>query len=190
MRVCVKDIATIQLGYSFRVRIENESAGTVSVIQMKDLNDDGTVDVANLARVHLDIKKHHTVQHNDIIVRSRGVTTTAAMLTEEMENAIVAAPLIRIRVSTAKVLPEYLLWYINHPETQRSLQSQATGTAQRMLGKEAVEDLEIEIPDMARQKAIVELATLVGHEKELLGSLIEKRRKHMNQLLIKAAKGG
>lgn len=74
----LKQIATIQTGYSFRRRLEVTLHGELSVIQMKDLQDDNTVNLDNLSKIDLiEIKKHHLAQKGDLIFRSRGFATTS-----------------------------------------------------------------------------------------------------------------
>ncbi|NLB68509.1 MAG: restriction endonuclease subunit S, partial [Lentisphaerae bacterium] len=99
MKVKIKKLAIVQMGYSFRSRLETTTGGDVAVIQMKDLANDNTVDCNNLAKIELDsLKEHHLTQHNDLIFRSRGHTLTAAILLSDPGRAVVAAPLLRIRV--------------------------------------------------------------------------------------------
>lgn len=40
MKMKIKKLATVQMGYSFRSRLEASEGGGVAVIQMKDLLDD------------------------------------------------------------------------------------------------------------------------------------------------------
>lgn len=191
MRVRVRDIASVQTGYSFRVRLESAVAGNVAVIQMKDLRDDHTVDCNDMVRVDMkDLKEHHFVRKGDLVLRSRGLVTTSAILLEAPENVVVAAPLLRIRTSRPdKVLPEYLNWYINQREAQVFLDSRAKGTAQKMIGKETIDDLEVILPGIERQKCIVEMALLSAHEQCLLQELAEKRGQYNSIVLMRLAKG-
>ena len=62
-----------------------------------------------------DLSDRHLVKRKDLIFRSRGQTTTAAIIDTEIGPAIVAAPLLRIRVTSKHVLPEYLYWFVNQP---------------------------------------------------------------------------
>lgn len=179
------------MGYSFRSRLEAAEGGSVSVIQMKDLLDDNTVDCDGLMKIDMvTVKEHHLVQRGDLVFRSRGQLTTAAVLRDDPGKAVVAAPLLRIRVTmTDKILPEYLNWYIGQRDAQAYLTSRAKGTVQKMISKQAIEDLEVALPSMEKQKAIVELASLVAREQALLHLVAEKREQYISTLLIQLAKG-
>jgi hypothetical protein len=74
-----------------------------------------------------DLKERHWVKRNDLVFRSRGQTNTVALIDKAVDQAVVAAPLLHIRVESQQVLPEYLCWFINQSASQAVLQSQATG---------------------------------------------------------------
>lgn len=187
----IKKLATVQMGYSFRSRLEASKNGTVAVIQMKDLLDDNTVGCGDLVKIDMDaVKEHHLARKGDLIFRSRGLVTTSAILLEDPDKAVVAAPLLRIRVSRPeKVLPEYLNWYISQRDAQIFLTSRAKGTVQKMISKQTIEDLEVALPTLGKQKNIVELACLLAREQALLHRLAEKREQYIGAVLMRVARG-
>jgi len=191
MKLRIKNLAAVQMGYSFRSRLEASEVGEVAVIQMKDLLDDNTVDCDSLVRINMEtLKEHHFVQKGDLVFRSRGSLTTAAVLLEDPGKAVIAAPLLRIRVTKPdKVLPEYLNWYISQRDAQVFLTSRGKGTAQKMISKKAVEDLEVAIPSLEKQKNIIDLSTLIAYEQTLLHTLSNKRKQYISEVLMQLAKG-
>ena len=191
MRFQIKSFATVQMGYSFRSRLETFENGSVAVIQMKDLLDDNTIGCDGLARIDMDdIKEHHLVQKGDLVFRSRGLQATAAVLLDDPGKAVVAAPLLRIRVTKPeKVLSGYLNWYISQRDAQIFLTSRAKGTVQKMISKQALEDLEVALPSLEKQKTIVELASLIAREQALLHALADKRGQYISTERMRFAKG-
>ncbi len=187
----LKQVATIQTGYSFRSRLETIQSGGVAVIQMKDLRKDNTVDCNNLSRIEMkSLKESHIVKNGDLVFRSRGHITTAAVLLENPGTAVVAAPLLRIRIAKPeKILPEYLNWYISQRDAQVFLTSRAKGTVQKMISKQAIEDLEVPLPSLEQQKKIVELASLSTQEQTILSRISEKRDQYISTVLMQFAKG-
>lgn len=178
------------MGYFFRSRIEARGSGAVAVIQMKDLTDDNRVDCSGLTQVDMEsLKAHHIVRPGDLFFRSRGLTATSAILTDDPGVAVVSAPLLRIRVDEQVVLPEYLNWFISQVSAQSYLASRAIGTAQKMISKEALENLEVFIPSIERQRAITELAALADEEQRLLNRLAIKRRQYTSTILMRLAQG-
>jgi len=191
MKLKIKQLATVRMGYSFRSRLEASRGGEVAVIQMKDLLQDNTVGCKKLVKIEMEtVKEHHLAQKGDLVFRSRGQITTAAILLEDPGKAVVAAPLLRIRITKSdKILPEYLNWYIGQRDAQIFLASRAKGTVQKMISKQAIEDLEVYLPTLEQQKNIVELAKLSARERTILNTLSEKRDQYISTVLIQFAKG-
>lgn len=164
--------------------------GQIAVIQMRDLTDDNQVDCTGLARLDIkNIKKHHLVERGDLVFRSRGQASTSAILTENPGRAVVAAPLFRIRINNEAVLPEYLNWFINQPPAQAFLTRRAVGTAQRMISIETMEQLEVAVPSLSKQKTIIKLAALAEQEYNLMHRLADKRRQYVSTILMQFAEG-
>jgi len=191
MKLKIKQLATVQMGYSFRSRLEASRAGGVAVIQMKDLLQDNTVGCKKLVKIEMEtVKEHHLVQKGDLVFRSRGQITTAAILLEDPGKAVVAAPLLRIRITKPdKILPEYLNWYISQRNAQIFLVSRAKGTVQKMISKQTIEDMEVYLPTLEKQQHIVELAKLSARERTILSTLSEKRDQYISTVLMQFAKG-
>ena len=191
MKIKIKKLATVQMGYSFRSRLEPAEDGDLAVIQMKDLDQDNRVDCQGLVKIDMKaVKDHHLVKKGDLVFRSRGLLATAAILLDDPARAVVAAPLLRIRITKPEaVLPQYLNWYISQRDAQMFLTSRAKGTVQQMISKQTLEELEVALPSMEKQKAIVELASLIAEEQSLLRSITEKRGQYISALLMQFAKG-
>jgi len=189
LKTKLKNIANIQLGYSFRTKILKEKNWNVRVIQMKDLTDEFIVDTSNLDKTEIqDLKNHYKMLKNDIIFKTRGLDTTACILDEEVKNAILAAPLIKIRIESKNILPEYVLWYINQTPAQAFLNSRAKGTFQKMITKQVLEELEIEIPTIEKQQKIVKISQLAKKELSLLNQLAKKKDEYISAILLNSIK--
>jgi len=190
MKVKLENIATVQAGYSFRSRLESLDTGTVAVIQMKDLTNANRVDCSELARVDMDLpKEHHLVRPGDLIFRSRGLTSNSALLADDPGGAVLAAPLLRIRIKGGTVLPEYLNWFISQQPAQAYLTSCSAGTALKMISKQSLENMDLFIPPLDRQRLIVELAALEEEEQRIIKELAKKRTQYISKTLLQIAQG-
>ena len=58
-----------------------------------------------------------------------------------------------------------------------------------MISKQAIEELEISLPDIENQKAILEIAELSTREQTLLYKIAEKRERYISTILVKFAEG-
>ena len=189
----MKDIATVQMGVSLRSRLEPEKDGDLTVIQMGDIRGEYGLPFAHklthihqLAVIHKQgFKEHHFVQQKDLIFRSRGTLTTAAIINDdEIDRAIVLAPLLRIRVTDDRIMPEYLCWFINQPPAQSFLRSKSTGATMVMVGKSILDTLDIPIPNLANQKKIIELVILAHREREIMEGMSTMKKIKLNRDLM------
>lgn len=192
MKLKIKDIADIQIGYQFRKKIEPVTDGTHAIIQMRDFDDNNELNFIELSRVKLaEVPDRYLVNKNDVLFLSRGHSNFAFAITDPLESTIAASYFFILRVKTDKVLPEYLAWCINQFPAQKYLHSSARrGTHMPLVPKSAFENLKVHVPDIKTQKSIVELNRLLDRENELIRKLQEKRTLLIGSLSIKAAKTG
>lgn len=178
----------MQVGVPFRAGLDASPSGGTYVIQMRDTSSP-VVSTEQLARADVQLKSgHHQVLPGDILFRSRGQSTTASIIRDVPPNTIAAAPLMRIRVTAADiVIPEYLNWYLNQRPAQAYFSNHAKGTMQMMVDKSTLENLEVAIPTLEKQKQIMTLADLMDQEQRLMQKLSDKHRQRTNSLLLKLA---
>ncbi|QXP87475.1 restriction endonuclease subunit S [Methylococcus capsulatus] len=188
MKMTLATIAEVRMGYSFRSRLEADAQGDVAVIQMKDIDDANLLHPEGLVRVQMpDLKDRHLVQAGDLLFRSRGATNSAALVGGGLGRAVLAAPMLLLRPKTEVVEPAYLQWFINHPSTQATLAAQAAGTSVKMIGKGALDQLEVVLPPLEKQRRIVEVAQLASREAALLEKLRGRRKALLEGILLRSA---
>ena len=184
----LKEIALVQMGHSFRSRLEATEHGRTRVLQMKDISSDNRLVFDNL--IQIDIKKiklNHLLETGDIVFRARGCDNSSALVDRKIENTIIAAPLFRIRIKKAVILPIYLHWYLNQETAQNYLKKHAKGTSVKMISKKTLEEMEIFIPPNQIQSQIIEIAELANIEKKLLITLALKRKQLIDRMLLRRA---
>ena len=102
------------------------------------------------------------------------------------DNIILSAPFQRIRLrDTSKIIPEYLLWYINCKEAQAYFAANKTGSSLVMISTAVLANLPVVIPSLEIQKKIIEINYLSGREIELQEELIKKKKMLTETLLLK-----
>lgn len=184
--VCLSDVCDIRSGYTARsALIEDETRG-VPAVQLGDLRGQTEVALASVSRFKLEGKlDRYLVSPGDILFRSRGDNNTAAIATGNvLEFAVALLPLVILRAHKELVLPEFLAWTINQPEAQLYFKSRARGTALRMISRDCLELLPVNIPDLATQKLVVEVNRLTAKEANLLRELAQKKEEFMNFALL------
>ena len=188
-KVKLKEIASIRTGYAFRGKVERDLGGTVGVVQMKDIDNYNRLDLNDMYKVQIeDLDKWHLLRQNDILFRSRGVSNTAALVEREVGQTVASAPLTVIRVKSRQANPAYVTWYINQPQGQEQIKRLSEGTSLLMVSKSALETLEIDLPPLDKQRAIVKVAALSQREQQLIDELGRKRKAFVDGILMRQAK--
>ena len=183
------ELVDVQIGHSFRAGVQPDAAGAVGVIQMRDLGDDNLVCLASLVRVCMDVRPAEQVREGDIIFRSRGDRSTCAIVAVDPGFAVVAAPLLRLRVTDARLLPAYLNWFVNQPPAQEYFAKHAEGSNVKMISKSVLEDLDVEAPSIGRQRDILELAGLSARQRTLNGDIESLRSRLLSDVMMNYARG-
>lgn len=169
------DLASVATGYSYRGGFVASDEGPL-VIQLRDVDGTGDIVVAGLSRGASDgATDAHFVNPGDLVFRSRGAKLTSAVVPTGTGGALLAAPLIRIRVGSVPLLPEYLAWYINGKKGQEYLKSRTMGSTVRMIDIRALKEMTIPIPPLGLQRAVCELIALRRREADLTARLLERR---------------
>lgn len=175
------------MGYPFRSRIEQDPAGSIAVVQMKDVDEANQLHIEGAVRVDLvDVREQHLLRPGDLVFKSRGVTNSAAVVKRDVGPAVLAAPMLLIRPTTT-VLPAYLYWYLNVPTTQTLLAAQAEGTSVRMISKARLENLDVPIPSLQKQQVITAVAQLAEREQWLMARVCKERRRLADGILMRHA---
>lgn len=181
------DIAEVQMGYFFRSRLEHDPKGDALVVQMKDIDETNLLQLDGAARVVLPRgKERHLLREGDLLFRSRGRSTTAALIPPRMPPAVLSAPMLLVRPT--RVLPAYLQWFINSRVAQRALAGMAKGTLVAMISAKELRLLEVPIPSPDQQRNIAEIARLAQREQTLMAEIATKKEKLVEAVLMRRAK--
>lgn len=191
MKAPLHNLATIRSGYQFRGRVEAHALGDVAVIQVKDLREDAAIEADALVKVKLDKSPEpYQVTAGDVLFLSRGTRLIAAAIEQPLHRTIAPGYFFIIRVTDDRVLPAYLAWYINQTPAQNRLKPSHAGTHMPIVPKSAFDSLEIDLPPLNVQRAIVNIAALARRERQLAAELDRARQRLIEQVCLGAATGG
>ena len=175
--VKLRDICTVQIGYTVRRRIRKVQDGILT-IQLRDVPPNGTVDAAGLTRLQVEgVPERYLVGRGDVLFRSRSDSNTACALDARFqERALAMLPLFILRPKQRLALPEFVAWAINQPRAQRHFDRFARGTNMRMIPRAVLTDLDIPWPSLNVQRRVVALDALARRERTLTIRAAEKKR--------------
>lgn len=181
----LKNIGAIYSGFSFREKIRHDPSGDVSVVQLRSLLDDYTEIDSELDSIgDIAIKPKYFLSNNDILLVAKGAHNYAVRCDSLPEKAIASSSFFIVKIKNDKILPGYLHWFLNHPNTQNELRKKQSGTYTPTLKIAEVQNIEIPLPTKEKQIAIANLYKLQVREKQLQNKLIIKRKDLMDNMLI------
>lgn len=186
MKSKIQDIATLQTGLFAKPL----AMGEVVYLQAKHFDDQGNLS----ATLHPDLSmegfsQKHLLRAGDVLFAAKGTKNFAAVYEAHNLPAVASTSFFVIRLFDSKVLPEYLSWFLNNQNTQASLKAQAMGTSIPSISKVVLEELEIPVPTIEKQKSIVAISKLRWQEKCIYAKLEYLRdKKIQNQIFIEINK--
>jgi hypothetical protein len=184
-------ICSIQSGFTARGRLEPSEHGNVLALQLRDILPTDKIEADNLTRIHLNSAlDKYLVRSGDVVFRSRGERTTAAVVDASFSGeALAVLPLMILRPNTNLLSGAYLAWAINQEPAQRYFLEMSQGTNLRMVSRAALEELEVAVPELDVQAQILRIDALAERERELAEQLTLKRHELIHRVLVERAQG-
>lgn len=181
MKTRLQDIATVHSG----IYAKPDYQGEVYYVQARHFDSDLEFNTQVKPDLKLEGKiTKHLLQKGDVLLAAKGNDNFAVQYKGIIKPAVASSMFIVIRIKDSNVLPEYLTWYLNLQATQNFLQSTSRGSALPSLTQSLVEQIEIIIPPIQKQKAIVEFQTLRKRERSLYKQLDELKEQEIQTLLL------
>ncbi|MBK9209298.1 MAG: restriction endonuclease subunit S [Anaerolineales bacterium] len=130
-------------------------------------------------------------QINDILIHGVGTYRGQAALVEPgLENCFISRNIIVLRDISSIVLPSYLTIALNSNFVKKQLEDRATGSVFSQFSVEKLNDLQIPIPDLEKQKRLVEKISetrqkLLEYEQQVLivQSSLKEQQNHLQNIL-------
>ncbi|MBD8682989.1 restriction endonuclease subunit S [Pseudomonas sp. CFBP 13719] len=174
----LSELADVRSGYTFRGALEHDPSGDVRVLQIKDLRQNAAIEPDTLTAVTWDARAAPPLlQPGDITVIARGDTNKAVLYTSA-QSVVATSQFFIVTAKRSEVLPVYLCWLINLPQSQRSLER--SGSAIQAISKASLMDMQIPLPPLATQQKLIALQALLDEEDQLI-ALLQTNREQMLQ---------
>lgn len=185
MKTLIKDITHIQTG----LFAKPAGIGELVYLQSKHFDEYGQL----LSTLQPDlmaegISEKHLLKDGDVLFAAKGTKNFAVVFKNFNEPSVASTSFFVLRPTDKKVLPDYLAWFLNSHSTQTLLKSQAIGTSIPSISKQVLENLEIAVPGIETQKAILQITKLRNKEKSLKHEIETLREKQIQQQIINAIK--
>lgn len=185
MKTTLKHITSIQTGV-FAKPIQK---GEIVYLQAKHFDENGELAETLYPDLSADNKLNkHLLKKGDILFAAKGTKNFAACYENEEMPAVASTSFFVIKLNDKNVLPGYLTWFLNHPNTQTLLKGYARGTSIASISKAVLNELEIPIPSIQKQELILRIFKLRNKERNLKQQIENLREIEIQNLLINATK--
>ncbi len=183
----LKSIANIRTGLVLsrkKASLHNEFKKKYEQITLKSFSNSTSLltDYFDEFIANEDIKDEYISQVGDIIVRLRE-PNIAAYIDENSSGKIVPSLMAIIRLTDNSINKKYIAHYLNSTPVKRSLQLNLKGTTISMIKTKDLEDIEIVLPTVKKQKAVVNLLTTSQEELVLINQLKEQKENFALRIL-------
>ena len=187
----LRNIARVQSGHHSRGKIEPNKDGTHYLLQARDVDAYRfSYRPDRLIRFSPALsRKDWILQSGDVLFMARGARNYSVILHEIPDLTVAAACFFIVRVSSEKVMPGYLCWYLNQPPCQHYLSRHSgKGVHMPVVRRTVMENIDIPLSPLETQKIIVNINALMQKEEELTGKLVEKRKALLAATCLKAVR--
>lgn len=185
MKQILKNISSIRTGCFAKPSGE----GVLVYLQSKHFDENGQLNAVLYPDLSADgVSSKHLLQEGDVLFAAKGSKNFAAVFENHNEPSVASTSFFVIRVHDGSVLPQFLSWTLNSQEVQGILKGQAMGTSMPSISKQVLENIEVSIPDLETQNAIVQITTLRYKELALKREIENLREKQLQKQITNALK--
>lgn len=164
MQMIMIQVSTARFG----VHAKRMRRGPMALVQSSAIMADGTINLGYIDRTDtalVSYKEEDLLRKNDVLLIGKGSNNIAALWPGNDEDSLASGMLYVIRPDPALVLPAYLASYLNsHPAQAQIATYRKPGTVP-VLGRKALDQLEVPVPSLAEQRKLVQLADAVQRTK-------------------------
>lgn len=186
MKDKLKNIAAIQTG----LFAKTISKGEIVYLQAKHFDENGQL----ISTLYPDLKSEnniekHLLKQGDVLFAAKGTKNFAAWYKDKNKPAVASTSFFVIRIQKefkSEILPEFLVWILNNPKSQKFLKGKAIGTSIASISKSVLEELEISIPDVSIQESILSITHLRKKEISLKQQIESLRDLQLQNQILKA----
>lgn len=165
----LRPLSTAVLSSAYGPRFSGDNYdldGNVRTIRTTDMPDFGVLTLATApgAIVPPDIAAEHRLRDGDFLISRTGFTSGRAAVFREAESATVFIPaafLVRLRLASEILEPEYLLEYIQSVAGRTMIRMLQRGTQQLNISASALVARSVPIPDRTHQRETIDQLAVV-----------------------------
>lgn len=168
----------------FGINAKTNEEGDLACVQGKDFSTTFSLIHENVFNVRsTEIKDRDILSVGEVLFAAKGARNYAVVWNSQIKIACATSTFIILSTKDNHVLPEYLSWYLNSKRAYKYfIPFKKKGTIP-VINKKALEDFEITVPAIEKQKLIVNAFWSWKKEKNIANTLLEKKEQLMQQTI-------
>jgi len=168
----LNELVKIRFGINGKASVD----GKISYIQGKNFDLYGRLNKKEIFLTHANtVSERDYLIGGDILFSGKGSRNYAVVWTGEIDIAVASSTFYVLTLFSNKIIPEFLAWYLNSEPVQAKLKIIAKGATISNIPKRELQEVEIWIPDIKKQKIIVTIDKLRKKENILLKRISDKK---------------
>ena len=174
----LEKIADLQVGYQTRIAVNENINGSFQVIRPQDVDSDGLVQ-SSLIHFFPDdsidpIK--YLVRKGNILIQARGNNHAAVLVHQDLEQTVASNSFYIIKhIDSSRILPEFLVWWLNQPEPQNYFVMEQGLSTIPFLSMRSLQKTKIYLPPLSIQANVSALMDLWRREQDITKNILSKK---------------
>ena len=182
------DLFEIRSGVPIRQAYEKMAAGGTPVIVPKVVDIQKGIDYSQIKGLDTAFKPVHLLEGGEILFCTKG--TIKAAVYEKQERAHIASSAFLVLTPKVKVYSAYIAAFLNSEMMRENYRSATNGATIPSLPISYVQNINITLPSLEKQRFAVDLLSLYNKKLALLNRQAELENSVKNALLKKIFTGG
>lgn len=184
----LKNISNIRTGYALRGKLLEDPNGSMSILQMKDVQTEG-IEWQNLATISpIGRKPPYYLRSKDVIFCGRGTKIFAVPVLIQSEN-VVAGQQFFVLTPKEGISAEYIAWYINSKHGQKYFWKNAGASLIINVTKDVLENCPIYLPSVEELITFTKLIKSTELEWRKFTQLKDKRQELLEGIILEGMEG-
>lgn len=180
----MQDLVKIQSGYRTRRKVMEDPFGSHRLLQARDIQENSINWQGAMRFTPKGDPKRYLIQPDNILFIARGYKNCAYLFNETPENLIASTSFYIIKVTSPKIVPGFLRWWMNQAQAQAYFAQFQVRSGFAYMSKTNLKELQVPMPPLATQRQIAELQHLREKEKALTQQINHKKAQFINAVCL------
>lgn len=173
------EIAQIKTGLVLsrkKAEMDFDAMATYKLLSLKNISEDGIIDNDDFDEFvsNDQLDDHYFTEEGDVLMRLSH-PYSAVYIDKEHRGLLVPSYFVIIKVNQAKMLPQYLAWYLNLLHVKNELERAQAGSRIPSTNQQTIKKIPILQSPISKQKVLINLYQLHQKEKMLYKKLIREK---------------